>query len=81
LPEKYSTVGIAQGTVEDIRTEQRDILIDPRVHVEDQLVLVIEARRFHQENGPRPVEGKYTAARYLRIKSSWQRRIDVLGLE
>ena len=51
--ERAQAVGIAHGAVENVGAEQRNLLVHFRIHVEDQLVLVVEAGGLHEEDRAR----------------------------
>src|ERR1051326_9637956 len=74
-------VGAAARVIEGIKAEQRNILVQPRIDVGDQLILVIEARRFHQEDRIGRAEREDAASRYAELKGARQRRVYVGGAQ
>ena len=79
--ERAEAVRIAFRVIEHIEASQRQVLVNSRIEVDDQLVLVVKTSRLHQENGARMAERKHAAARHQRIICPRQRRIDVFGAQ
>jgi len=60
--ERAEAVRIALSAIEHVGAGQGNVWVDPGVHVRDQLVLVVEAGRLHQQYWTRLTERKHSAA-------------------
>ncbi len=67
--------------IEHVETEQGNALLQPRIDVGNDLVLVVNPGRLHLKYGPGVAEWKRAAVWHIRIESPRQRRVDVLGTE
>ncbi len=71
-----NAVRIAVGVAEHVEPIQRDLAVDPRVHIGHNLILVIDSGRFHQIDRTDIPVGEHATSDCAR-KGSRQRRVDV----
>src|ERR1035437_11196256 len=76
-----NAAGVAHRAIKNVEAKQGNSLIQPGIDINNDLVLVVNPRRFHKGHGPWMPQWKCAAARYIWIEGSRKRRVDIVRSE